>query len=74
MSEINVAIMDGSEFFRAGVRLKLSSEREFRLTDYSPDQDPLKFIDAHSFDVVLLDIDLLSISEMRHISNRRLSA
>ena len=57
MSEVVVAIIDRSEFFRAGVRQKLSAQRDFRLMDCGPDQEPLQFIDAYSVDVVLLDID-----------------
>ena len=57
MSEVTIAIIDRSEFFRAGVRQKLSAQRDFRLMDCDPDQEPLKFIDAYSVDVVLLDID-----------------
>ncbi|MBA7705418.1 Transcriptional regulatory protein DegU [subsurface metagenome] len=57
MSEVVVAIIDRSEFFRAGVRQKLSAQRDFRLMDCGPDQEPLKFIDAYSVDVALLDID-----------------
>jgi len=57
VSEVVVAIIDRSEFFRAGVRQKLSAQRDFRLMDCDPDQEPLKFIDAYSVDVVLLDID-----------------
>jgi DNA-binding NarL/FixJ family response regulator len=54
---VNVAIIDRSEFFRTGVLQKLSTQRDFRLMDCDPDQEPLKFIDANSIDVALLDID-----------------
>jgi DNA-binding NarL/FixJ family response regulator len=57
VSEVAVAIIDRSEFFRAGVREKLSAQRDFRLMDCDPDQEPLKFIDAYFVDVALLDID-----------------
>jgi len=57
VSEVVVAIIDRSEFFRAGVRQKLSAQRDLRLMDCGPDQEPLKFINAYSVDVVLLDID-----------------
>lgn len=56
-SEVSIAIIDKSEFFRAGVRQKLSAQRDFRLIDCYPDKEPLKFIDSHSVDVALLDID-----------------
>ena len=57
MSEINIAIIDRSELFKAGVRQKLSTQRDFRLMDSDPDSELLQFIDANSIDVVLLDID-----------------
>ena len=57
MSEITITIIDRSQFFRAGVRQNLSVQRDFRLLDCDPDRDPLKFIEANSVDVVLLDID-----------------
>ncbi len=57
MSEITIAIIDRSEFFKAGVRQKLSTQLDFRLMDCDPDGDPLQFIDANCIDVVLLDID-----------------
>jgi two-component system response regulator DegU len=57
VEEIIIAIIDRSEFFRAGVHQALSTQRSFRLMDCSPDQEPLKFIEAHSVDIALLDID-----------------
>jgi two-component system response regulator DegU len=57
VSEVTVAIIDSSEFFRAGVRQKLSAQRDFRLMDCGLDEEPLDFIDAYTIDVVLLDID-----------------
>ena len=57
MEEIIIAIIDRSEFFRVGVHRALSAQRNFRLMDCEPDHEPLKFIEAHSVDVVLLDID-----------------
>ena len=57
VSEITIAIIDRSEFFKDGVRQKLSTQLDFRLMDCDPDGDPLQFIDANSIDVVLLDID-----------------
>ncbi len=57
MSDITIAIIDRSEFFRAGVRQKVSVQQDFRLMDCDPDKEPLKFIYANSVDVVLLDID-----------------
>jgi two-component system response regulator DegU len=57
MREITIAIIDRSEFFKAGVRHKLSAQQDFRLVDCDPDKEPLQFIDANSVDVVLLDID-----------------
>ena len=56
MREITIAIIDRSELFKAGVRQKLSTQRDFRLMDCNPDREPLQFIDANSIDVVLLDI------------------
>lgn len=57
MSEVIIAIIDRSEFFKAGVRQRLSAQRDLKLMDCDPDDEPLKFIEAHSVDVVLLDID-----------------
>ena len=57
MHVVNVAIIDRSEFFRTGVLQKLSTQKDFRLMDCEPDQEPLKFIDANCIDVALLDID-----------------
>lgn len=57
MNVVNVAIIDRSEFFRTGVLQKLSTQKDFRLMDCEPDQEPLKFIDANCIDVALLDID-----------------
>ncbi len=57
MSDTTIAIIDRSEFFRAGVRQKLSSQQDFRLIDCDPDKEPLKCIEANSVDVLLLDID-----------------
>ncbi|MFC1969905.1 LuxR C-terminal-related transcriptional regulator [Chloroflexota bacterium] len=57
MSQVTVAIIDRSEFFRAGVREKLSAQQDFRLMDCELDEEPLDFIDAYAVDVVLLDID-----------------
>ena len=57
MSEITIAIIDRSQFFRDGLRQNLSSQRDLRLIDCDPDGEPLQFIDANSVDVVLLDID-----------------
>jgi DNA-binding NarL/FixJ family response regulator len=75
---INIAIIDRSEFFRVGVHEKLSPQQDFRLIDCYPDQEPLKFIDAHSIDVALLDIDSpntkglgLGRTIVRHYPNTR---
>ncbi|HEY92603.1 MAG TPA: response regulator transcription factor [Dehalococcoidia bacterium] len=57
VSEITIGVIDRSELFKAGVRQKLSEQRGFRLLDCDPDGEPLRFIDANSVDVVLLDID-----------------
>jgi two-component system response regulator DegU len=57
MSEVTIAMIDRSQFFRDGLRQNLSSQRDFRLMDCDPDKDPLQFIDANAIDVVLLDID-----------------
>lgn len=54
--DTTIAIIDRSEFFRAGVRQKLSSQQDFRLIDCDPDKEPLKCIEANSVDVLLLDI------------------
>jgi DNA-binding NarL/FixJ family response regulator len=56
MSEITIAVIDRSHFFRNGLRQNLSSQRDLRLIDCDPDSEPLQFIDANSVDVVLLDI------------------
>ena len=57
MSDITIAIIDRSEFFRVGVHQQLSVQQDLRLLDCDPDKEPLKFIDANAVDVVLLDID-----------------
>jgi two-component system response regulator DegU len=57
MDKIIIAIMDRSQFFRTGLRQNLSEQLDFHLLDCDPDSEPLQFIDAHSVDVVLLDID-----------------
>jgi two-component system response regulator DegU len=57
VEEIIIAIIDRSEFFKVGIRKALSEQKDFRLMDCDPDNEPLKFIEAHSVDVVLLDID-----------------
>ena len=57
MSEITITIIDSSELFRAGVRQKLSAQRDFKLMDCGPDDEPLEYIDVYSVDVALLDID-----------------
>ena len=57
MSDVTIAIIDRSEFFRVGVRQQLSGQQDFRLIDCDPDKEPLKFIDVNAVDVVLLDID-----------------
>jgi len=57
VSEITIAIIDRSELFRAGLHQKFSSQRDYRLMDCDPDDEPLQFIEAHSVNVVLLDID-----------------
>jgi two-component system response regulator DegU len=57
MEEIIIAIIDRSEFYKVGIHRALSEQRDFRLMDCDPSHEPLKFIEAHSVDVVLLDID-----------------
>ncbi len=57
MSEVTIAIIDRSEFFKTGVCQKLSEQPNFRLIDCDPDREPLKLIDAYSVDVALLDIE-----------------
>ena len=57
VTEVTIAIIDRSKLFRAGVCQILSAQRDFRIIDCDPDQEPLKFIDANCVDVVLLDID-----------------
>ena len=48
MSETTLAIIDRSQFFRDGLRQNLSSQRDLRLIDCDPDNEPLQFIDANS--------------------------
>jgi len=57
VSEITIAIIDRSELFRTGFHQKFASQRDYRLMDCDPDDEPLQFIDAHLIDVALLDID-----------------
>jgi two-component system response regulator DegU len=78
VNDVVIAIIDRSQFFRAGVRQRLSAQRDFRLMDCDPDDEPLKFIEAYSVDVVLLDIDFpiskgleLSREISRHYPNTR---
>lgn len=78
VSEVIIAIIDRSEFFKAGVRQRLSAQRDFKLMDCDPDDEPLKFIDDYSVNVVLLDIDFpisngleLSREISRHYPNTR---
>jgi two-component system response regulator DegU len=78
VSEVVVAIIDRSEFFKAGVSQRLSAQPDFKLVDCDPEYEPLKFIDACSVDVVLLDIDFpiskgleLSREISRHYPNTR---
>ena len=78
MSEVIIAIIDRSEFFKVGLRQRLSSQRDFRLMDCDPDDEPLNFIETYSVDVVLLDIDFpisrgleLSREISRHYPNTR---
>jgi two-component system response regulator DegU len=56
VNEVIIAIIDKSEFFRIGVRQKLSTQPSFRLIDCDPDEEPLKLIEAYSVDVALIDI------------------
>ena len=56
MHEVNVAIIDRSQFFRNGLRQNLSTQQDLRLLDCDPDNEPLQFIDANYIGVVLLDI------------------
>jgi len=67
VSELIIAIIDRSEFFKAGVRQALSAQRDFKLVDCDPENEPLKLIEAYSIDVVLLDIDF-PISEGLQLS------
>jgi two-component system response regulator DegU len=57
VEEIIIAIIDRSEFFRSGIHQAFSAQKGFRLMDCYPDQEPLKFIEAHTVDVALVDID-----------------
>jgi len=78
VNEVVIAIIDKSEFFKAGVRQRLSAQPDFKLMDCGPDDEPLKFIEAYSVDVVLLDIGFpisegleLSREISRHYPNTR---
>jgi len=78
VNEVSIAIIDRSQFFKAGVRQRLSAQRDFKLMDCDPDDEPLKFIEAYSVDIVLLDIDFpiskgleLSREISRHYPNTR---
>ena len=41
MSEVIIAIIDRSEFFKAGVHQGLSEQQDFKLVDCNPDDEPL---------------------------------
>ena len=62
MEKIIIMIVDKQSFFRAGMRQALSPQADFELMDYPPDEDLLAQFEAHSPDVVLLDIDFPSLS------------
>ena len=78
MNDINIAVIDRSQFFRDGLRQNLSAYKDLRLLECDPCKNPLQFIEVNSIDVVLLDIDS-PISEglelgktiMQHYPNTR---
>jgi two-component system response regulator DegU len=78
MNNINIAIIDRSQFFRDGLRQNLSSYQDLRLLECDPCKNPLQYIEVNSIDVVLLDIDSpitegleLGKTIMQHYPNTR---
>lgn len=57
MSSITILIIDRSEIFRAGVRQKLVSQKDFKLMDCDPCEDIFKIIESRYVGIVLLDIN-----------------
>jgi len=62
MEKIVVLVIDRQSFFRAGVRQALSAQADLELLDTSPGEDLLGQIEANFPNVVLLDIDVPSMS------------
>ena len=78
MNNINIAIIDRSQFFRDGLCQNLSSYKDLRLLECDPCKNPLQYIEVNSIDVVLLDIDSpitegleLGKTIMQHYPNTR---
>ncbi|MDD5605299.1 MAG: response regulator transcription factor [Dehalococcoidales bacterium] len=62
MKTIRVMIIDEQPFFRAGVRLALESQSDFKVLDADPSDDTLNSIDLFQPDIVLLGSDLANFS------------
>ena len=78
MNDINIAVIDRSQFFRDGLRQNLSAYKDLRLLECDPCKNPLQYIEVNSIDVVLLDIDSpitegleLGKTIMQHYPNTR---
>ncbi len=65
MDRISVMIVDKQALFRAGARQALSEKHGFELSDCDPDGNPLELIEAHTPDVLLLDIDYPSLNGLK---------
>ncbi|MFC2024626.1 response regulator transcription factor [Chloroflexota bacterium] len=58
MEKITVLIIDGQQFYRAGVRRALSKQPDMNIVDSGLDRDPLDIVDEITPDVVLLGSNL----------------
>ena len=65
MDKIGIMIIDKQAFFRIGVRQTLSEQPDFRIVDYSPNENLFEIIEADCPDVLLLDIDFPSLSGLK---------
>jgi len=57
MNDVTVLIVDRSEIFRAGIAQKLACQTGIKLLECGGEHDPIKMVDSHNVNVVLLDID-----------------
>lgn len=57
MNDVTVLIVDRSEIFRAGIVQKLAFQDGIKLLECDGEHDPVKIVDSHNVNIVLLDID-----------------